>query len=81
MTNESFVILYGPVIIFIFINVTIPEVIYPVKSLIINYQFIINMYFLQLNPVKVGLLWPVEQTWSYWDRSSALPLAGIKPTQ
>ena len=31
--------------------------------------------------VKVGVLRPVQQPGSYWDRSSALPLVGLEPTE
>ena len=31
--------------------------------------------------VKVGVLRPVKQPGSYWDRSSALPLVGLEPTE
>ena len=30
---------------------------------------------------KVGVLRPIKQKWSYWDRSSALSLMGLEPTQ
>ena len=31
--------------------------------------------------VKVGVLSPVQQPGSYWDRSSELPLVGLEPTE
>ena len=31
--------------------------------------------------IKVGVLCPVQQPGSYWDRSSALPLVELKPTE
>ena len=31
--------------------------------------------------VKVGVLRPVQQPRSYWDRSSELPLVGLEPTE
>ena len=31
--------------------------------------------------VKVGVLRPVQQLGSYWDRSSELPLVGLEPTE
>ena len=31
--------------------------------------------------VKVGILRPVQQPGSYWDRSSELPLVGLEPTE
>ena len=31
--------------------------------------------------VKGGVLRPVQQPGSYWDRSSAMPLVGVEPTQ
>ena len=31
--------------------------------------------------VKVGVLRPVQQPGSYWDRSSVLPLVGLEPTE
>ena len=30
---------------------------------------------------KVGVLRPVQQPGSYWDRSSELPLVGLEPTE
>ena len=33
------------------------------------------------NKVKVGVLRPVQQPGSYWDRSSELPLVGLEPTE
>ena len=37
-----------------------------------------NMVF---DKVKVGVLRPVQQPGSYWDRSSELPLVGLEPTE
>ena len=37
--------------------------------------------FLILPKVKVGVLRPVQQPGSYWDRSSELPLVGLEPTE
>ena len=34
-----------------------------------------------LHKVKVGVLRPVQQPGSYWDRSSELPLVGLEPTE
>ena len=34
-----------------------------------------------LDKVKVGVLRPVQQPGSYWDRSSELPLVGLEPTE
>ena len=31
--------------------------------------------------VKVGVLNPVQQPGSYWDRPTVLPLVGVEPTQ
>ena len=31
--------------------------------------------------VKVGVLRPVQQPGSYWDRSSEFPLVGLEPTE
>ena len=31
--------------------------------------------------VGVGVLRPVQQPGSYWDRSSELPLVGLEPTE
>ena len=31
--------------------------------------------------IKVGVLRPVQQPGSYWDRSSELPLVGLEPTE
>ena len=42
-------------------------------------------FFIPLFPfvvkVKVGVLRPVQQPGSYWDRSSELPLVGLEPTE
>ena len=35
----------------------------------------------QVTKVKVGVLRPVQQPGSYWDRSSELPLVGLEPTE
>ena len=35
----------------------------------------------QGSKVKVGVLRPVQQPGSYWDRSSELPLVGLEPTE
>ena len=34
-----------------------------------------------LKNFKVGVLCPVQQSGSYWDRSSVLPLVAVEPTQ
>ena len=34
-----------------------------------------------MTKVKVGVLRPVQQPGSYWDRSSELPLVGLEPTE
>ena len=36
---------------------------------------------LNISKVKVGVLRPVQQPGSYWDRSSELPLVGLEPTE
>ena len=36
---------------------------------------------LSWSKVKVGVLRPVQQPGSYWDRSSELPLVGLEPTE
>ena len=36
---------------------------------------------LERSKVKVGVLRPVQQPGSYWDRSSELPLVGLEPTE
>ena len=36
---------------------------------------------LNILKVKVGVLRPVQQPGSYWDRSSELPLVGLEPTE
>ena len=36
---------------------------------------------IQRSKVKVGVLRPVQQPGSYWDRSSELPLVGLEPTE
>ena len=38
-------------------------------------------FFMSLYKVKVGVLCPFQQPGSYWDRSSALPLMGLEPTE
>ena len=38
-------------------------------------------YLLVTVKVKVGILRPVQQTGSYWDRSPALSLLGLEPTE
>ena len=35
----------------------------------------------QSSKFKVGVLRPVQQPGSYWDRSSELPLVGLEPTE
>ena len=37
--------------------------------------------FLFLGQIKFGVLRPVQQPGSYWDRSSELPLVGLEPTE
>ena len=37
--------------------------------------------FVVKDKVKVGVLRPVQQPGSYWDRSSELPLVGLEPTE
>ena len=34
-----------------------------------------------ITKVKVGVLRPIQQPGSYWDRSSELPLVGLEPTE
>ena len=34
-----------------------------------------------MSVAKVGVLRPVQQPGSYWDRSSELPLVGLEPTE
>ena len=34
-----------------------------------------------IDKVKVGVLRPVQQPRSYWDRSLELPLVGLEPTE
>ena len=38
-------------------------------------------YLQVLYKVKVGVLRPIQQPGSYWDRSSELPLVGLEPTE
>ena len=33
-----------------------------------------------MSKVKVGVLRPIQQPGSYWNRSTALPLVGVEPT-
>ena len=40
-----------------------------------------NKYPFQGPKVNVGVLRPVQQPGSYWDRSSELPLVGLEPTE
>ena len=40
-----------------------------------------DMHTLLKVKVKVGVLRPVQQPGSYWDRSSELPLVGLEPTE
>ena len=40
-----------------------------------------NIKMSQSQRVKVGVLRPVQQPGSYWDRSSELPLVGLEPTE
>ena len=37
--------------------------------------------YIYIYKVKVGVLRPVQQPGSYWDRSSDLPLVGLEPTE
>ena len=46
-----------------------------------NYVRVIIVSFNLLLKVKVGVLRPVQQPGSYWDRSSELPLVGLEPTE
>ena len=46
-----------------------------------TFNFIFFFYWLVLSKVKVGVLRPVQQPGSYWDRSSELPLVGLEPTE
>ena len=43
--------------------------------ILIESDFIFDLSF------KVGVLRPVQQPGSYWDRSSELPLVGLEPTE
>ena len=43
---------------------------WPLKPFMVGYQW-----------TKVGVLRPVQQPGSYWDRSSELPLVGLEPTE
>ena len=47
------------------------------KSIISQIEIIHSI----LLKVKVGVLRPVQQPGSYWDRSSELPLVGLEPTE
>ena len=42
---------------------------------------IVHKQKIQRSKVKVGVLRPVQQPGSYWDRSSELPLVGLEPTE
>ena len=42
---------------------------------------IFHLPLIQRSKVKVGVLRPVQQPGSYWDRSSELPLVGLEPTE
>ena len=52
---------------------------YPDLSCIINFDNLI--YCFASAKVKVGVLRPVQQPGSYWDRSSELTLVGLEPTE
>ena len=45
-----------------------------------NNELILNTEYM-FEKVKVGVLRPVQQPGSYWDRSSELPLVGLEPTE
>ena len=48
----------------------------------VSYRLLIHFMALSATgKVKVGVLRPVQQPGSYWDRSSELPLVGLKPTE
>ena len=50
----------------------------------IRYYFIyivLNSFNCKLGKVTVGVLHPVQQQGSYWDRSSELPLVRLEPTE
>ena len=40
-----------------------------------------SAFYIHKSKVKVGVLRPVQQPGSYWDRSSELPLVGLEPTE
>ena len=42
---------------------------------------VLSFKFLPLLKVKVKVLCPVQQSESYWDRPSGLPLVGLEPTE
>ena len=44
-------------------------------------NWVISPAFPNSQKVKVGVLRPVQQPGSYWDRSSELPLVGLEPTE
>ena len=44
-------------------------------------HWLLIKYFLSLKRSKFGVLRPVQQPGSYWDRSSALPLVGLEPPE
>ena len=51
-----------------------------VAILVYHFEEFYNV-FISWSKVKVGVLRPVQQPGSYWDRSSALPLVGLEPTE
>ena len=52
---------------------------------ILAFMYLFLLMLLKLlvlwSKVKVGVLHPVQQPGSYWDRSSELPLVGLEPTE
>ena len=51
-------------------------------TFVLVHSSVISLNFQKcLFKVKVGVLRPVQQPGSYWDRSSELPLVGLEPTE
>ena len=46
-----------------------------------QYPYQVSTSYTLRSKVKVGVLRPVQQPGSYWDRSSELPLVGLEPTE
>ena len=69
-------------IIFMTVVLTLMYLIFLLIKCIMVKLLVLNSTFIgQRSKVKVGVLRPVQQPGSYWDRSSELPLVGLEPTE